>query len=105
METTKKGFVNSAVKGHDCWDILFYFYHKNDGQLQEFQQSSRCWLRDQKQKNPAISHFHDLKSPTYYPESDIYSKALLLCLSMSVECHAFLEQLSFCQNAKRWEGW
>ena len=64
--------------------------------------SSSCWLRDQK-KSLAIAYFHDLKSPTYYLETGMYSKALWLCLSVNIERHAFLEQLSFCKNAKRWE--
>ena len=83
--------------------VYFIFTIRMMARFKNFK-SSRCWLRDQK-KSLAISHFHDLKSPTYYLETDIYSKALWLSLSVNVKCHAFLEQLRFCQNAKRWEVW
>lgn len=86
-------------------EFLFSFYQKNDAKVREFQQGSRRWLRDQKQKNPTISHFSDLNLPTDYLESDIYSKAILLSLFTNVECPAFLEQLSCCQNSKRQEVW
>lgn len=85
--------------------LFLFFYQKDDAKVQEFQQGSQRWLRDQKQKNPAISCFSDLTLPTDYLESDIYSKAILLCLFMNVECPAFLEELSCCQNSRGQEVW